>query len=451
LHIDNTVYCMGLSTIDGYILTINGALSQLRGYMNTIFKRTLLTSSVLMAVFLPQAYATNGMVSHGYGALQKAMGGAAVAGSDNAMNMATNPASLSFGEDNWTAGVEAFVPDRGATVGTARDGNETKVFGVPEFAYQKKLSDKFAAGLAVYGNGGMNSDYTSVIYSADGTTKTGIDLSQLVIAPSASMKIGKNSSVGISLNMAYQRFKATGMSAFSGSTTSGTNDNLSDQGYDSSTGLGVTLGWQGRLSDKVMAGFSYKSKTDMSKLDKYSELFAEQGNLDIPSMITAGFSIQATPKTTFAIDVTRINYTDVKAISNPNNTSGIPTGGPRLGDNEGAGFGWSDQNVLKIGMKHQMSEKLALLAGFNHGKAPIGSDQTAFNVVAPATVETHVTLGVDWKLAKNSGVTVQYMHAFENEIKGDGVSPGSFADQVGTVADINMSQDALGVSYTRKF
>jgi len=422
--------------------------------MKNIFTRTLLTSSVLMAVFLPHAYATNGMVSHGYGTLQKAMGGAAVAGSDNAMNMATNPASLSFGEDNWTAGLEAFVPDRGATtttggVTTAHDGNDTVVFAVPEFAYQKKLNDKFAVGIAVYGNGGMNSDYKSAIFSsnsnaANGTNiNSGIDLSQLFIAPSAAMKIGEGSSIGLSLNMVYQRFKATGLGDFAFGASSDPTS-LTDNGYDSSTGFGVTLGWQGKLSDKVTAGVSYKSKTDMSEFDKYKGLFAEQGDLDIPSMITAGVSIKATAKTTFAIDVTRINYTDVKAISNPNN---IATG-VQLGTDNGAGFGWSDQNILKIGMKHQMNEKLALLAGFNHGKAPIGSDQTAFNVLAPGTVETHVTLGVDWELAKNSGVTVQYMHAFDNEITGDGTAGSQ--TPIGQ-ADIAMSQDSLGVSYTRKF
>ena len=415
-----------------------------------------------MAVFLPQAYATNGMVSHGYGALQKAMGGAAVAGSDNAMNMATNPASLSFGDDNWTAGVEAFVPDRGATVGTKRDGNDTQVFGVPEFAYQKKLNDKFAAGIAVYGNGGMNSDYKSAIFSSNSTNiNSGIDLSQLFIAPSVAIKVSKDSSIGVSLNMVYQRFKATGIGDFGGVTTAPLS--LTDQGYDSSTGVGATIGWQGKLSSTVNAGFSYRTKTSMSEFDKYKGLFAEQGDLSIPSMITAGFSIQATPKTTFAIDVTRINYTDVKSISNSNNTStlfsapNVPDAAlvtaNGLGTDNGAGFGWGDQNILKIGIKHQMNEKLALLGGFNHGKAPIDSDQTAFNVLAPATVETHLTLGFDWKLAKNSSVTAQYMHAFDNEIKGEvGASGSGIQTSSGAfTADIEMSQDSLGVSYTRKF
>lgn len=421
--------------------------------MKTFFKHTLLTSSVLVALFAQQAYATNGYTAHGYGTLQKAMGGTAVAGSDNAMNIATNPASMSFGSNNWTVGLEAFVPDRGATrvsTGQQLDGNGDKVFAIPEFAYQRKLNKKFAAGIAVYGNGGLNATYNTAIFNGNGIN-TGIDLSQLFIAPSVAMKVGENHSFGASLNLVYQRFEATGLDGFRG--ISRFPDNLSDQGYDSSTGLGITLGWQGKLSDNVTAGVSYKSKTRMSEFDKYKGLFAEQGGFDIPSMITAGFSVQSSPKTTFAVDIARTNYTDVKSVSNPNNTRT----GVLLGSDNGAGFGWSDQNVIKLGMKHKWNEKLTLLGGFNHGKSPIDSSQTAFNILATATVETHLTLGLDWKLAKNSNVTVQYMHAFNNEIKGDGSAGSQIDDALDmdpnttTNANIEMEQDALGISYTRSF
>lgn len=439
--------------------------------MNKNFKQTLLTSSVLIALFSQQAYATNGYTAHGYGTLQKAMGGTAVAGSDNAMNIATNPASMSFGSNNWTVGAEFFVPDRGATRvsnGQELDGNGDKSFVIPEFGYQRKLNDKFSAGIAVYGNGGLNATYNTPIF---GSTNTGIDLAQLFIAPSISMKVNEKHSFGMSLNLAYQRFEATGLDGFGPNPVNGfpgfssSPANLSDQGYDSSTGLGVTLGWQGKLSDSVTAGFSYKSKTYMSEFDKYKGLFAEQGDFDIPSVITAGFSVKTSPKTTFAVDIARTNYTDVKSVSNPNNTAavagaiqaaanpaaaGAVIAAQGLGTDGGAGFGWGDQNIIKLGMKHQLNEKFTLLGGFNHGKAPIDSSQTAFNVLAPATVETHLTLGADWKLAKNSSVTVQYMHAFGNEIKGDG-SAGSRIDNGATVANIEMEQDALGISYTRSF
>ena len=131
---------------------------------------------------------------------------------------------------------------------------------------------------------------------------------------------------------------------------------------------------------------------------------------------------------------------------------------------EGAGFGWEDQNVIKIGVKHQLNNKVTLLAGYNHGKAPIPETETAFNVLAPATVEDHLTLGMEYQLSKSSNIAFQYMHAFKNTINGDGTltaagpqSPGSII-QVGpspftdiTAADINMSQNSFGIAYTKNF
>jgi long-chain fatty acid transport protein len=448
------------------------------------FKKSVLAASIAITCAMsPSAYATNGYAAHGFGTVQKAMGGTAVAGSDNAMNIATNPASMSFGKNNWTAGVDIFAPDRGASYesptpnpaipGATLDGNDDSNFVIPEFAYQRHLNEKFAVGVAVFGNGGMNATYDRPIFDTDPTRQTGIDFAQLFVAPSLSMKINKNQSIGASLNLVYQRIKINGVGSFAPFSTDPTS--LTNNGYDSSTGAGVTLGWQGKVNDQLTLGLAYRSETKMSEFDDYRGLLAEQGDFDIPSMVTAGLSYKATPKTTVAVDLARINYTDVAAISNKNNTAPLqgqllggtlPQNlvGPKLGDDEGAGFGWRDQTVVKIGVKHQLNNKLTLLAGYNHGKSPIPETETAFNVLAPATVEDHVTLGMEYQLSKSSNIAFQYMHAFDNTIKGDGTltatgpaSPGSII-QVGpspftdiTAADINMSQDSFGIAYSKNF
>ncbi len=480
--------------------------------MQKALKPSLIAASILLAISSQQASATNGYSSHGFGNTQKAMGGTAVAGSDNAMNIATNPASMSFGKNNWTVGLDIFVPDRGtsnsgvpakpdtpisaffppgtplppgavvpATAGipaSSLRGNDDAIFPIPEFGYQRQLNNGLAVGIAVYGNGGMNATYDRPIFGLPGGKNTGIDFAQLLLAPSISKKLGENHSIGASLNLAYQRMVINGVGQFSPFSRDASS--LTDNDYDNSTGAGFTVGWQGKLSNKLTAGIAYRSKTNMSKFDKYAGLLAEQGDFDIPSQITAGISFQATPKTTLAFDIARINYTDVAAISNKNNTAGlqqqligqafglIPAGsplqGPLLGDDNGAGFGWEDQTVIKLGVKHQLNNKMTLLAGYNHADAPIPESQTAFNILAPATVEDHLTLGLEYQLTKDSNVTFSYMHAFENEIKGDGSqspagfnSPGAI-QQIGsnpfrdtTAANIDMHQNSFGVSYSRNF
>lgn len=420
-----------------------------------MYLKRMLTVSMgaVCAISLPNALATNGMASHGFGINQQAMGGAAVAGHENAMSLATNPASMSFGEDNYTVGIEIFAPERSATlVGDKHYGaNSEEYFPIPEFAIQKKLNDKHSVGVAVFGNGGMNTAYNAPIFDHFGGINSGIDLAQLFISPSWAMKVSENTSVGASLNLAYQRVKVEGIGDFLAPGVSADPAHLTDQDYDSSTGAGISIGMQHQLSNDVKIGASYRSRTKMQKFDKYAGLFAEQGGFDVPEMITFGVNIQATPKTQIALDFAHINYDDIKSVGH-NNTVATQTG--QLGTSEGAGFGWKDQNIVKLGVKYQYSPKLALMAGYNHAKNPIKESQTAFNVLAPATPEDHVTLGAEWQLDAKSAISAQYMHAFKNKVKGDPLSPAAYVQDptfTPRVADLEMSQDSIGVAYTRKF
>jgi long-chain fatty acid transport protein len=70
-----------------------------------------------------------------------------------------------------------------------------------------------------------------------GTGSLGVDLSQLIIAPTLAWKFHARHSIGIAPLFAYQRFKAEGLQAFQGLSTSP--GNVTNNGYDSSTGWGV--------------------------------------------------------------------------------------------------------------------------------------------------------------------------------------------------------------------
>lgn len=427
--------------------------------MRFTFNKSLLAASVLLALSSQAAFATNGMAPIGVGITQKAMGGAAVATSENTMNAGTNPASLSNAGAGWDIGAEVFMPDRGATItgnpgpgnNGSYDGNGKDMFLIPEGGYKKQVNDKHSVGVVVYGNGGMNSSYDRPLGLFDGrpagAIKPGINLEQLIVAPTWSTKINENNSVGVSLNLAYQRFSATGLFNFDNAGQTTSVGNVTDRGIDSSTGIGATVGWQGKVAPNITAGVAYRSRTNMGKFDKYKGLFAEQGDLDSPAATTAGIAWQATPKTLIAADVQKIEYSKIKSMANDNNSvAGLAN---NLGADNGSGFGWKDQTVYKIGVKHQVKPNFAVLAGYNHAKNPLKSNQTLFNVLAPATVEDHVTLGGEWKLNNKANLTAAYTHAFDKSVNGTGSSiPVGFG---GGEANLNMEQNAVGVAYSVKF
>ncbi|MDH5571812.1 MAG: outer membrane protein transport protein, partial [Gammaproteobacteria bacterium] len=125
--------------------------------------------------------------------------------------------------------------------------------------------------------------------------------------------------------------------------------------------------------------------------------------------------------------------------------------GGKLGDSGGPGFGWEDMTIVKLGVDYQLNSTTVLRAGWNHGEQPIPAGETAFNVIAPAVVEDHLTLGATFTLANKAELSAYFMHAFENEVKGD--SPGTTSAAMNNAGhgDLKMSQDALGIAYGWKF
>jgi long-chain fatty acid transport protein len=416
-----------------------------------IRKAGLAAAAVLLA---PMAHATNGYFSHGYGIKAKGMAGVGIALPQDSLAAATNPAGMVMVGDRLDVGLDWFRPIRdseitgsfGGVVDGTYNGSDKKNFLIPEFGYNKMLDPNMSVGVSVYGNGGMNTDYKDGI-PLFGTSRAGVDLMQLFVAPTFAYKITKDHALGVSLNLSYQRFKAYGLENFATSASSSPGD-VTNRGYDSSTGWGVRIGYTGKLADAVTIGATYQSKTRMSKFGKYKGLFAGQGDFDIPENYGIGIAVQATPALTIAADVQRINYGGIKAIANT--VDCFFAGACQLGADNGPGFGWRDMTVYKLGLIYAYSRDLSLRVGYSTGRQPIPSSQTLFNMLSPGVIEDQFTLGATWNVSPESELTVAYMHAFRKKVDGANSIPlgGGFP---GGDANLRMYQDSLGVAYGVKF
>jgi long-chain fatty acid transport protein len=444
-------------------------------------KKLLLAAATAAALAPGAALATDGYFSHGYGMKAKGRGGASTAMTTDAFGGAVNPATMVFAGERMDLGVDWFRPDRSASrVGSAggtgfldgaADGNEAGAFLIPEFAYNKMWRPDVSLGITVYGNGGMNTEYASGQLDQGvcmggapngvpanllcGSGKLGVDLSQLILAPTVARKFGGSHALGISPLIAYQRFKAYGLQPFA--AISSDPANLTNNGYDDSWGFGVRLGYYGELSPSVSIGAAYSTKIDMQEFDKYRGLFAERGDFDIPENYNVGVAFKATPQLTIAGDYQRINYSDVASVGNPSNQGGCaPTlpAGPGVGagclgaSGSSIGFGWEDVNVFKIGIEYQWNSRLLLRGGYNVTDNPVQARDVTFNVLAPGVVTDHLTLGFTYAMQGGSELTMAYMHAFKNSVSGPANNP-YFA--VGGTETIEMSQDSLGIAWGLKF
>lgn len=405
--------------------------------------------AVVVAGPLSAAMATNGYFSHGYGMKSKGMGGVGIALPQDAMSAATNPAGMVDVGNRLDFGLDVFMPDRTATYTSAYQGvaagdyrSGQREFFVPEFGYNRLIGTDMAAGVVVYGNGGMNTNYGTNLITSSGS-KTYSNLEQLFIAPTLSKKVGDHS-FGVSLNLIRQTFEAKGLEAFDTSSNTTYVGSVTNRGEDISTGWGLKFGWTGQVSPTVTLGAVYQTRSKMTKFDKYKGLFAEEGGFDIPETYGLGVAIKATPKATIAADVTQINYGSIKSLANPGTLFPQVSGTP-MGLSNGSGFGWKDMTVFKLGVSYEYSPNVMLRAGYNYAQMPITSQNTYFNILAPATVEQHLTLGATWTLENKSELTLSYMHAFSKSVAG--VPNGNGQTVAGYPVDLKMQQNAVGIAY----
>ena len=444
-----------------------------------MIKNRLLAAAVTAAVLIPTtAMATNGMFMMGNGTKANGRAGVGIGMADSAISAADNPAAMVNVGNRVDFGIQVFDPNREAEVTgnagaffapgeTSGKANSDGPFYIPEAGFNYMLSDDMSLGLTVVGTGGMNTNYESfTLFNGSPAMggsyphDVGMNLEQVRILPTLAFKLNENHSVGVSLQVAYQQVKTWGLDNFDNAGFSSNPGSVTGKGRDDAWGYGISVGWQGKITDRLTIGAVYNSEIDMDELDDYSGLLADDGDLDVAENYGIGIAFQATDKLMIGFDVQQINYSDVKSIGNTINSSncagnpmtgGCPsmmTPGSQLGDKNGSGFGWDDMTVYKLGIEYQWNNELTLRAGYSQADGPIDKDQTFFNILAPAVVEEHATIGMTYVLPNESEISMFYMHAFEEEVKGNNSIPGGFG---GGEANIKMYQDAFGIAYGWNF
>ena len=457
--------------------------------MNNVFKRTTFYAAIIATTAMsPLAMATNGYFADGYGTKNKGLVGGGVAAPQDAMIAATNPAGMVFVGERMDLGLAVFSPSPrsysasadsfsqpdgpcggpcpftiGGFGGSQSIESDNDYFLIPHFAYNWMLNTDSSVGVTVYGNGGMNTEYQGGQAQYDngagtgvttpgtfGAGTAGVNLEQLFINASYARKFGAASSWGVSAILAYQRFEAKGLNTFQGYSLYGSD--LSDNGTDTSYGFGVKLGIQSEVAPGFKLAASYQSKMDMSEFDKYRGLFAENGDFDIPETWTVGLAWNMAPKMMLTFDVQQINYSGVAAVANSitalqtNCTPGAPaTGAGCLGGSDGAGFGWDDMTIYKLGFQWETSSTWTWRAGYSHGEQPIPEGEVLFNILAPAVIEDHVSFGFTNNMSPTSELNFVFTHALNNSVT------GANAFNPSQNITLEMSQNEAEVSWAWKF
>lgn len=451
---------------------------------------------LLAASAATPALATNGYFLHGYGAASAAMGGVGYALPQDALASASNPAGLTLVADRFDVGLDWFIPRRGATIynnnsiaplinsgsvagggtgvtgpsanGTYNGDLKTNAY-IPNMGYTDRINDRLTWGIAMYGNGGLQTNYLVNPFRAfqlSGTPESaGVDLSQLFIAPTLAFRITDHQSIGVSLDLVYQKFKAYGLQAFALTgypspqlpivgPFSVAPDKVTDNGPDNSFGVGYRVGYLAEPFEGFTIGGSYQPKVHMSRFKKYAGLFAGGGVFDVPENYGGGIAYRWQKLWVVSADVQRINYNDVSSVGHPLQPF---VDGAKLGADDGPGFGWRNMTIYKFGAGVQVFKPLLLRVGYSYGKQPVPQNQTLFNILAPGVIEQHITAGALITLGGGYDLSLSYLYAPEKTVHGKNSIPGGTVLDLppknfgGGEADIHLKEQTVGVALTIHF
>jgi long-chain fatty acid transport protein len=441
------------------------------------------------------AFATNGYFTHGNGTKNKAMAGAGIALPEDSIDVTNNPAVAPFVGNQLIVGAALFSPARkyqtsesqlngnfGAiTIGPNNIKSDSNYFVIPHIAKAWQLENGNAWALSFYGRGGMNTDWKGGTATFDpdgpgpagpmtfdgtygaglfGMPDAGVNFNQAFFDITWGKQFNDRLSLGISGVLVAQMFEAKGVMTFAQLTetfaASGGTEfpaALSDNGTDWAYGGGVKLGLHSKLSDRVSFGIMYQTKISMTEFDDYADLFAEQGDMDIPADLKVGLTFHANEKVDISLDLEHIWYSDIGSVGNPiSYLFECPTAGRGgtdlskcLGGNNGGGFGWEDMTVYKLGMRWKAGEDWAWRFGYSYGEQPIPETEMSFNILAPGVMESHITAGFTLERTTGRQFNMAFMYAPSVDVTG----PQNF-DPTQTVT-FEMYQWEVEASYSWSF
>lgn len=365
------------------------------------------------------AGAGGGYFAIGYGPTARHMAGATTAYAEDAFAGASNPAKWLAAGNRVDFGGDFLMPHAHVkrvgsnTVYDMTANGANNLFVLPEGAISRRVNERLAWGVTIYGNGGLNTEYREdngvpgsnlapavcgnkpATYFL-GCGKFGLDIAQLIVAPGVAYEAIPGHTFGVAPLLTIQRFEAYGFQAFMPFSKRPTD--LTNRGWDWAPGIGVRVGWLGVLRPGLTLGAAWASRVYMDKFEQYEGLIAG-GRLDIPENYSVGFAWRVLPTLTWTFDYQRINFGDVPATANGVLATLLDPVGNALGRKTGTAFNWGNQNNFRTGLVYDFSASFTLRFGYAYGaqaQRDTGLNSVTMNMITP-NAEHHAAFGFTWR------------------------------------------------------
>jgi long-chain fatty acid transport protein len=420
--------------------------------MHRTFKGLAFAAAALLAG--APAWAANGHLLHGVGAVNSAMGGAGVAlpnDSLGALNL--NPALLTeldgakfeFSAEYNDAknAVESSVQTPfGTFSGRTEDSGDRSV--IPAFGFTvHKPGAPIGFGVGFLGLAGFGVDYaqddTNPLLSPQpqGFGRVYSNYQLLKIPVVAAYQVNPNLSIGFSFNAGHAILTADPAGFATPDCSSATNCVFPRVNNDGAFGWGLGAGILYKVNPKLNLGLSYSTEQEYQEfvwnttvantsLPTYGKARKVRFKLNAPPVLVGGIGFKPTDRISVALDGKWINYETTDGFKDT--------------------LGFKDITVVALGLQFQATPTITVRLGGNHCDSPIDSSNVFSAVPVPAVFENRITAGFGQKVTENLTLNLGYYHVFKNRVSGPFMTPAGPAP--GTKVTTEMEMDALVATFS---
>ncbi len=406
---------------------------------------------LVLALATPAAYAGNGHMLHGVGAVNSSMGGAGVALPNDALGaLLLNPALLaeldgsrfSFSAE-YNTQKNAVESSAGPFSGRTEDDSDPAL--IPAFGWTRhKAGTRLGYGVGFLGLAGFGADYrqdsTNPLLAPQpiGFGRVYSNYQLMKVPAVVAWKVSDAFSVGVSLNAARSSLTAD-PAGFASPDCSGPAGPcfFPRVNSDSAWGFGLGVGAYYKINPAFALGLSYNTETDFEDFEWNSAVanpnlptFGRHRKikfqLNTPPVLVAGLAFTPNDRWAIAVDGKWINYEDTEGFSET--------------------LGFEDINVFDAGIQWKATDSITLRAGYNVADNAIPEELTFVNVPVPAIFEDRIAAGFGMRATEHLTLDAAYYHVFENRITGPFLGPTGPVP--GTSVTTEMAMDSIVLTFS---
>lgn len=390
-------------------------------------KTTLMCIGLLVS---PTGYAS-GLYFYEIGTEDTALAGAGQsARAQDASTIVTNPAGMTRLPDHmFTGGLQAMDGDISYTLDDESRGKSPgdimRIFPNASAFYAQKINDDLFAGIGMYGNYGLGTDYGN--WAGDRLIKKST-MAALTLSPSVAYKLNDRLSIGGSVNLNYGFLSLT-------RNVDGDDETEKDHDWAMSYRLGLLM----ELTDQTRAGITWNSKTeydfDINGKARFPNLPNVEYDLPISAQVRAPQQIMLSLVHDFNQQwsvMGDLGWQDWSQFGSPQ----ITVSGQDIDKSNRLKDSWH----TALGVQYRPTEQWRLNAGVAFDSS-IYETQSDVALTLPTGDEWRFATGAQYQVTpqSNIGFAVSYLHMQSSHVQSPAIYKGSYDNPYLWFASVNYS------------